>query len=63
MQCRRGVEKNIDKSLEYYKQAAEAGNLAATMAMSRVYRKHKNWLVKKGSVPIYPISFCLFPLF
>ncbi|VVM24658.1 hypothetical protein BSPWISOXPB_2006 [uncultured Gammaproteobacteria bacterium] len=40
----RGVEKNIDKSLEYYKQAAEAGNLAATMAMSRVYRKHKNCL-------------------
>ncbi|CAC9573379.1 hypothetical protein [uncultured Gammaproteobacteria bacterium] len=40
----RGVEKNMDKSFEYYKQASEAGNLAATMAMSRVYRKHKNWL-------------------
>ncbi|CAB5497738.1 hypothetical protein AZO1586I_2364 [Bathymodiolus thermophilus thioautotrophic gill symbiont] len=40
----RGVEKNMDKSFEYYKQAVEAGNLAATMAMSRVYRKHKNWL-------------------
>ena len=40
----RGVEKNMDKSFEYYKQASEAGNLAATMAMGRVYRKHKNWL-------------------
>ncbi|SGZ94530.1 hypothetical protein BTHERMOSOX_935 [Bathymodiolus thermophilus thioautotrophic gill symbiont] len=39
----RGVEKNIDKSLEYYKQAIKAGNLAVTIAMSRVYRKHKNW--------------------
>lgn len=40
-----GVDKNIDKALEYYQQASKAGNLVAAVAVGRIYCLHKNLLM------------------
>lgn len=39
-----GVDKNIDKALEYYQQAVKAGNLVAAVAVGRIHCLHKDLL-------------------
>lgn len=39
-----GVDKNIDKALEYYQQAVKAGNLVAAVAVGRIHCLHKDFL-------------------
>ena len=39
-----GVDKNIDKALEYYQQAVKAGNLVAAVSVGRIYCLHKDLL-------------------
>ena len=45
-----GVDKNIDKALEYYQQAVKAGNLVAAVSLGRIYCLHKDLLtgIKMG---------------